>query len=469
MHRHRTVALPICRLLAAAALGALLALPSPSLAALRVSQRGPRAGTVAVRFRQAFAAAKVRSGRLGIHVRRGRPAWIVTVRYTPPGGRPVVQVIRARHGRVSYAQALTIARRAAAALRGGGRPRPGKPNKPEKPDKPEPDEPDQPAAPPAPTPRPAQPPPAAPQPAPAPQPSPPPASPGGGDDDLGFEVGKQAPKRPDDIPVYRPHAERAERAEIERAEVRKRPSARAGRMPRDRAVARLGAGVGMAWRRFLLDAQTAAMNYESGLFSQLSIEGELFPLQLLTASAIARLGVRLSYAQSAGLSTELEDSEADSLSTSIARIWAGLVYLLPRFRDARLPRFDLRAGIAHTGFSVDDNPAATVQDLSLTAFAAGATITVMFKRYLGVELGAEYRVLLRVRSDFMAPYETRPGGLQGFNVTGGLRGRVVGGLGYRATMGAERFVGDLPALDTGAVLKVRDWTVCADLALTYEM
>lgn len=231
-------------------------------------------------------------------------------------------------------------------------------------------------------------------------------------------------------------------------------------------LAALGAGVGLAWRRFLLDAHSAAMNYESGVFSQLSVQGDLFPLQLLTASPVARLGLRLSYASSAGLSTEQADGQ-DSLATSISRIWAGLTYLLPRFRDPRLPRVDLRAGVAHTGFSVDDNP--LVKDLALTAFAAGATVTVMFKRYLGVELGGEYRVLLRVRSDFMQPFETKPGGLQGFNVAGGLRGRVVGGLGYRAAMSAERMMGDLDALDGAAVLKVRDWTVCADLALTYEL
>jgi len=237
--------------------------------------------------------------------------------------------------------------------------------------------------------------------------------------------------------------------------------------PLKRAVVRLGAGVGLAWRRFLLDAEVTAMNFESGLHSQLFVEGEAYPLHLVTSSALAQIGLRVSYTHSAGLSTEQDDVDAESLSTSMGRLWAGLVYRVPRFREPRLPRLDLRVGLVHATFEVAENP--NVQDLSLTAFAAGGTMTVLFKPWLGFELGGEYRTLLRARSPFLEPYETKPAGLQGFNVVGGLLGKVVGGLGYRGTVVAERFVGDLPALETDGVLKVRDWYVCGNLALTYEL
>ena len=445
----------------------MVCVAAPAAARLRVQQRGPRAATVAVRFRQALAAAGVQSGALVIHVRRGRPRWSISVRYVGPGGRPVTQVFRVRNGRVSPGQASAFARRARATLRGGG-PRPPAPAPAPKPPTATPPAPQptpQPAAPqPAPAPQPPAPRPTpAPQPpAPAPAPPRPPAS--TGDDNLGFEVGDPAPadSTPPPVAEYRPK-------QPTEAAVAGKPRAR-GRMPRNRLFARLSAGVGLAWRRFLLDAETAAMNYESGVFSQLSLEAELFPLELVTASPIARLGLRMGYAHSAGLSTDLDQPKA-SLSTSISRIWGGLLYRLPRFRDPRLPRFDVRVGFAHTGFEVNEDPevAITVHDLSLTEFAAGASVAVFFKRYLGVELGGEYRTVLRVRSEFMTPYDTRPGALQGFHVTGALRGRVFGGLGYRGSVSAERFFGNLPALASEAELKVRDWTVCADVALTYEM
>jgi len=464
----------------------MVAIAAPAEARLQVQSRGPRASTAAARFRQALAGAGVQSGTLIVRVRRGRPRWSVSVRYVGPGGRPVTQVFRVRHGRISPGQAGAFARRARATLRGGGSrppgPAPAPPRQPApKPPTPQPTPPTpqptpptpqptpptpQPAAPAprptAPAPRPAAP---APRPAPAPQPTPAPAPPASaGDDNLGFEVGGPAPEKgaPPPVAEYRPK-QRTEAA------VAGKPRT-AGRMPRNRLFARLSAGVGLAWRRFLLDAETAAMNFESGVFSQLSVQAELFPLELVTASPVARLGLRMGYAHSAGLSTDLPEQKA-SLSTSIARIWGGLLYRLPRFRDPRLPRFDVRVGFAHTGFEVNEGPEVTIdiQDLSLTAFAAGASVAVFFKRYLGVELGGEYRTVLRVRSEFMAPYDTRPGALQGFHVSGALLGRVFGGLGYRGSVSAERFFGNLPALASEAELKVRDWTVCADVALTYEM
>jgi hypothetical protein len=285
-----------------------------------------------------------------------------------------------------------------------------------------------------------------------------------GDDTLGFEVATASRK-----PKTRKSAAPKVRRVRASAEPRVEKKLRWGGWPRKLPVARLGAGMGLAWRRFLLDATSAAMNFESGVFSQVAVVGEVYPLPLVTSSRYALLGVRLEYAHSAGLDAD-PDPDGDSgerLATTINRFWGGLTYMVPRFRNQRLPRLDLRVGLAHMGFGVPDNP--TVQDVSFTTFAAGATMVVLFKPYLGMELGGEYRMMLRARSDFINPYQASPGGLQGFNVVGGLQGKVLAGLGYRVSITGERLVGDLPALDSDASLKVRDWYVCAAMALTYEM
>jgi len=454
------------------------ALTSPAQGRLRVQSRGPRSATAAARIAAAFRKAGVKVGTLNIHVRRGTPLWSTTIRYVAPGRPPMVHVIRARHGRINGAQAAAAARRALASLKGRRRaprrrPPPGDDIKVEAEEVPKAAAPD----------RGAQREERAREPAPAPAPAPPPAPASkppaaATDDSLGFEVddAPPRPKKPAPPPEKKP--EKKEQVATStpgsddgvaeyKPEAPARPRRRAGvaKVPRGRVVAYLGAGLGLAWRRFLLDAVSSAVNFESGVFSQISIHGDVFPLQLVTRSFFARLGLRLAYAHSAGLTTETDQGE--SLSTENSRLWAGLTYLVPRFRNPRLPRFDLRVGVAHTGYDVDDNT--QVQDFSVTAFAAGATVTVMFKRYMGIELGGEYRTLLRVRSDFMAPFETGPGALQGFHAAGGVRGRVIGGLGYRAAVSAERFVGDLPALQGENVLQVRDWTVSADVALTFQM
>jgi hypothetical protein len=386
-------------------------------------------------------------------------------------------VIRARRGRITAAQAQVAARKALASLKRRRRrpprrrPPPGDDIKveaeevPRAQPPPEEQEQEQEAAgqeEPAREPPPAQ--------TPAPAPAKPPAT---GDDSLGFEVDDSQPKpkkpaapppkKQQKVAEYKPGSDDIAEYKPKARSPRREP--RVAKAPRDRMVAYLGAGLGLAWRRFLLDAVSSAVNFESGVYSQISIQGEVFPLQLMTRSLIARLGLRLAYDHSAGLTTETDQGE--SLSTSNSRLWIGLTYLLPRFRNPRLPRLDLRMGLAHTGYDVDDN--SVVQDFSVTAFAAGATVTVMFKRYMGIELGGEYRAMLRVRSDFMTPFETGPGALQGFHAAGGVRGRVIGGLGYRAAVSAERFVGDLPALQGENVLHVRDWTVSADVALTFQM
>jgi hypothetical protein len=291
------------------------------------------------------------------------------------------------------------------------------------------------------------------QPAPAPQ---------ADDENLGFEVSKKPAKPRSDDGVGEPVIK-----------IKKRRKRGRGK-DLERVVVRVGAGFGMAWRRFMLDSQVEtgpAVKYTTGLYSQLFVHGEAYPLHLLTRTkALGNLGIRMAYAHSAGLDTEIYDSKGvkKSLPTSIDRFWGGLNYLLPRYSNPRMPRFELRLGLAHMGFDVDDNP--MVDDLSFTSLAAGGQIVIpIWRRWIEAEVDAEYRMLLRSRSIAMRKYMTKTAGIQGFAAVAGLAGKVVGDLGYRAGVTVERFIGDLPSLDGGFDLLVRDWYISADLALTYEM
>lgn len=455
-----------------------LCLGPPAEAAVRVKSRGPRSATAARTLKGALAKAGVRHAVVQIRVRRGRP-WTISVRvFRPGGGRPVLsRVVPCRRGRLSWGVALGLARRAARALKGGKARQPKRrepPIKVEDPgveDQPPPEPaPAQPPEEPTDQPPPEEPPPEtkAPDQPPPPetveqeQPAAQPAPASTDDENLGFEVSKK-PARP-----------RADEDKEPGVKIKKRRKRRGRRRDLERVVVRVGAGFGMAWRRFMLDTQVEtgpAVKYTTGLYSQLFVHGEAYPLHLLTRTkALGNLGIRLGYAHSAGLDTELYDSkgEKQSLPTSIDRFWGGLNYLLPRFSNPRLPRFELRVGLAHMGFDVDDNP--MVDDLSFTSLAAGGQMVIpVWRRWIEVEIDAEYRMLLRSRSIAMRSYLTKTAGLQGFAAVAGLMGKVIGDLGYRAGVTVERFIGDLPSLDGGFDLLVRDWYVSADLALTYEM
>ena len=477
-----------------------LALASPGEAALKVTRQGPRSGTIGGKIRAALFKAGVRHGRVVVKVRRGRRVWSVSVRLYKPGKRGAVfsGALRARRGRLSWAAANSLARRAAAAYRRGASRR-EPPVKVVDPDAdgdddkddgdvevtdPDADKADEEKPAPRPEPRPApQPQPAGdadsegnddvptykpkgeqPKPAadaddageaPTPQPTVAQTDPKPMDEDLGFEVGKES-------------GGEGETTKIKKRSKRKRRAARSDESD-DRVVVRAHAGLGLAWRRFLLDAQDDAVNYETGIFSQFFFRTEIYPLHLITRSGIADVGIRFAYAHSAGLKSEVEKGGSlnESINTNIVRVWGGLNWRLPRFSSPGMPRIELRLGIAHMDFAVEGIEAL---DTSFTAMAAGGSIVVpIWRRWIEATLDAEYRMLVRSRSVSLQPYMVKTASIQGFNLEGGLCGKVFGNLGYRATVTAERFLGDLTSLNGGADMLVRDWYISTDLALTYEM
>jgi hypothetical protein len=452
----------------------LLLIASPAAARVKVVASGPRSATVASMLREALEQAGVQQGTLVVSVRRGRRAWSVSVSYSN-GGQPLVrQTLRAPHGHLAPASAHSLAKRISAALSGGAKPAP----------KPAPEPPPAPA--PAPPPEPAKPP----EPAPAPPPPPAPAPPVKTDpdraEDLGFEGSEGAAPAPPKKPKPRPKAagqddlgfETGGRPERERgAEVSK---TKRDDPPRGRTLLRLDAGFGLANRHFLLDAGSSAIDYTTGFYSQIALHGDFYPLQLLTSSWIARLGVRLGFETSAGLNTDLKDpantdpkAAAVSYDTSLRRIWAGLTFGLPPFRSPYAPTFDLRVGMLYSAFEIAPNPA-RVQDLSYTMIVAGATIGLPIRRWIGFDVVGEYRAVMRAWSPSFDAFAMHAAGVQGFALQGAVRGRVFGGLGYRAAFTFERLTGALASKPDGgapadATLAVRDHVYCIDLALTYEL
>jgi hypothetical protein len=229
-------------------------------------------------------------------------------------------------------------------------------------------------------------------------------------------------------------------------------------------MVRLNAGMGLAWRRFLLDQTSTVMHYETSVYSQLFASGEIYPLHLVTRSALARLGLRLGYAHSAGLTTVLKDA---SLTTSMKRIWGGLNYILPRLSHPHAPRMELRLGLAQMGFDVQQHP--QLSSLSVVCMAVGGSAVVPFTSFVMASVAGEYRMLVGARSPMLEPFQIKSAGLHGLSMEGGVQGKIAAGLGYRAWVTYEQLAGDLPALSTDSALRVHDWFASFDLALTYEM
>jgi hypothetical protein len=232
-------------------------------------------------------------------------------------------------------------------------------------------------------------------------------------------------------------------------------------------VLRVGIGAGLAYRRFWLLLPSSGAEYDLGVYSQVTVQGELYPLQLVTRSPLSRLGLRVTYEFSTGLKTRVGQRDGLALDSGQSRIWGGLVFQLPRFSHPRLPCFEVHLGAAHHVFEVSDDPVA--EGLSLTSLAVGGAVALPLWSFLVPEARAEYRVPLRAASRTLGRYDAGPASLVGYAVAGGLRGRVWAGVGYRASFVYERFGGDLPALAGGSPLTLRDAYLGGDLALTYEL
>ncbi len=456
------------------ALALLLLAPTDAGAAVQIVTQGPRSGAVGVQLRQAFSEAGIRSARVVVQVRRGRPTWGVSVSVYRPGERQPVLVVglRARGGHVGADALARIARRAAPLLaRGAAPPKPKPEPKPEPEPEPEPEKPE-----PAPEPQKPEPPPPPPPPKPAPKPAP--EKPG--DKDLDFDTEdepskkpapKPAPKKPASVKVVTVDRDRDEertpprrRGVVARVERREDPTT-----PLDRVVFRANAGVGLAHRRFLLDWLAAGIDYETGVYSQVFVHGELYPLQLLTANPIARLGIRFGYETSAGLSTEEQSGNplSKNLSTTVQRLWAGLCFLFPPFRNKAAPRFDLRFGFHYMTFEIDANP--KVQDLYVTTIAPGGGLTFPFRTYLNLSASAEYRASIQARNEVVDRYGPGTAAMQGVSIEAAVQGKIFAGLGYKLSFTYERLAGDLPEPAGGQPLIVRDRFMSGDLALSYEL
>jgi hypothetical protein len=459
--------------LAGCCLALLLGAGARAEAALQVVTQGPRSGAVGVQLRQAFADAGITRGRVVVQVRRGHPSWSVSVSVYRPGVRQPALVVglRARAGHVASEALARIAKRAAPLLaRGRGEPAP-------KPEPPKPDAPPPDAPPPEPQPEPE--PEAKPEPPPAPKaPTPkvePPSKPAGTEKEIDFDTDDEPAARRSKPAARKPARARPEPDADDEKPARRRdaPVVRVERVadpvtPIDRVVARINAGVGLAHRRFVLDWVAAGVDYETGVYSQLFVQGEVYPFQLLTANPIARLGVRLGYETSAGLSTEEQPGNplTASLTTTVRRFWAGLSFLFPPFRNKVAPRFDLRFGLHHTDFEIDAN--AKVQDLSLTTLAPGGGLTWPFRSFLNLALSAEYRALIRARNDVVERYAPGTAALQGVWLEAAVLGKIFAGLGYRVSFCYERLAGDVADPAGGEALIVRDRYLAGDLALSYE-
>ena len=457
-------------------LGSLLALSllgasGSARAGVQVMTHGPRSGAVGLQLRQAFSEAGVKSAKVVVQVRRGRPTWGVTVSVYRPGERKPVLVVglRARGGHVGGEALARIARRALPLLGRGRAPEP-KPKPDDQPPPPSDDE--KPEAQPEPEPEPPPPPPAPPAPKPLSKPA--------GEKDLDFDTEDEPVKKPAAKKPVKQAAKpvaanldfdgegdekprRRDAGNVARIERRADPPT-----PIDRVVLRANAGVGLAHRRFLLDWVAAGIDYETGVYSQLFVHGEFYPFQLLTANPIARLGLRFGYETSAGLSTEEQpgNPQSRSLSTTIRRLWAGLNFLFPPFRNKVAPRFDLRFGIHHTNFEIDAN--SQVQDLSLTTMAPGGGMTWPFRTFLNLAISAEYRASIRTRNEVIERYQLGTAAMQGVSLEAAVQGKVFAGLGYKLSFTYERLAGDLPDPAGGQALIVRDRFMSGDLALSYE-
>lgn len=230
-------------------------------------------------------------------------------------------------------------------------------------------------------------------------------------------------------------------------------------------------GLELAMRRFLLeDGRNLAIDFDTGSYSQIGALFQFYPLQLFRASPyIQSLGIQISYAHSAGLHTNLGDTEElRELTTDLWQLGVGLNYRVPRFRHPNAPRFDLNFGVDYLSFTIADNP--QINDLSLITLVAGARIEIPVTWYLNLFATGEYRVALAAKSAMLEPFAAKVGALSGFAVKGGLCGKIAGGLGYTTAVSFRRIGGEIPALaDPLGSARVIDRTIALGVALSYEI
>lgn len=452
----------------AALLFCSLAIGPVAQAGPRVLCQGPRCGEIAGRLVKALQQERADIGLASISVRRDRPNWVVIIKLYQPGSSTpgLVQVLSAVRGQVSSGALQSLAKKAAggaptsrasksqpsieneaaparasqAQRRGADHLSPkleaaAKPRVPSKEgllvaSQGEPAQAERAAT----------------------------TTSAGVDQVLGFEVSTERAPRRTAGPSRRLGSVRAAPAAGAR---RRLPRAEAGR------VFRLEVGAGFGSRAFSLETGASGVDYDSGLHAQINGAAELYLLRLITDSAISGLGLRVSFATSAGLQSNLDSVDGSSVATAVQSLWAGLSYAVPPFASRWAPRLEARLGAAQNWFAVDQNP--TVSDLSLTSLAMGGGLRLPLASYLIPGLAAEYRAVVSARSAMFDPYQVSAGGLQGVLLEGTVRGAVGKGFGYRLYLGLEWLWGTFPHAFSGAGLSVADRTFSGGALLTYEL
>jgi len=213
------------------------------------------------------------------------------------------------------------------------------------------------------------------------------------------------------------------------------------------------------------DAQLSA-SHSTGGFPELTTTFSVFPLRLVDRSVISGLGLRLTYSRGLGQSTTITDAQgtAQTLDTNASRGWGGLVFALPR-PGRYWPRLELRTGFSFTAFLLDANEVAPPH---LELYVGwGAALVQPITRWLQVHVSGEYRAIVAAATPLMDMYRIDFRSVQSGLLRTGLEGRLVGGLGYRASFEYEPFGGDLRAREGDDTLHATGRRVGASFALRY--
>lgn len=238
-----------------------------------------------------------------------------------------------------------------------------------------------------------------------------------------------------DIPVFKPEKRRAGQAsdaeeeesseDDEDADISRRGSAGAYAGLFDLSV-----GLGVASRSTELvgqDPSTAPNKYEGGMYWELTVRGDIYPMVPFVRGFARNFGLGVGYCRHLSISTKPKDSD-ESVSTTSTELLLDLRYRWVFSQRPTSPLVSIFAGYGMRDFDLGEND--TLRSFNYRFFRVGVEGAVPITTPLvAITAGFDARPLLAAGPETVDSYGDRSGGFA-WSVRGGLSGKLDFGVFY---------------------------------------
>ncbi|MBW2731207.1 MAG: hypothetical protein JRH20_02375 [Deltaproteobacteria bacterium] len=210
---------------------------------------------------------------------------------------------------------------------------------------------------------------------------------------------------------------------------------------RPRGWVQLSAAFGFAKRSYTLEAQTATNNreYDGGLYPEVTLALETYPLLLATTGPLTGLGLGATFTHHLSISTTQEAS-SEAVDSSSMELLFDLRY---RWLFSDTPSGPVAYGLVGYGmrsFDLADNPTLTTFSYQFFNIALGGRMP-LGTELIALEAEFSLRPILKAGQEAVEAFGERSGGL-GLGIRTGLSGRLTMGLFYFATFEYLTFPSD---------------------------